>query len=176
MIRTHPDWERPTTPTHPALGSDHSKPDTRLKKPALHEPTEVKSTTLISCILLEALHLSRLPLLGALAFAWGGITTALAYIALAAYAQSQLLLSDYVQHYGLTRKTTGAKPEPVGPSHSWPQLEQPALVFIRLDAERAETFRPPRASQPSLSRAINPGRCPHAATRITHNGDLGAVP
>lgn len=55
----------------------------------------------------------------ALAFAWGGITTALAYIALAAYAQSQLLLSDYVQHYGLTRKTTGAKPEPVGPSHSW---------------------------------------------------------
>ncbi len=41
-------------------------------------------------------------------------------LALAAYAQMQLLLSDYVQHYGLRRKTSeNGKPEPVGPQHSW---------------------------------------------------------
>ncbi|MBV7377902.1 alkane 1-monooxygenase [Maritimibacter dapengensis] len=44
----------------------------------------------------------------------------LAYVGLSAYAQMQLLLSDYVQHYGLTRSETApGKYEPVGPAHSW---------------------------------------------------------
>ena len=44
----------------------------------------------------------------------------LAYLALAALAQSQLLLSDYVQHYGLLRRRLpGGKVEPIGPEHSW---------------------------------------------------------
>ncbi|MDF0594660.1 alkane 1-monooxygenase [Psychromarinibacter halotolerans] len=39
---------------------------------------------------------------------------------LAGYAQSQLLLSDYVQHYGLRRQIRAdGRPEPVGPRHSW---------------------------------------------------------
>ncbi|MBT0958841.1 alkane 1-monooxygenase [Alphaproteobacteria bacterium KMM 3653] len=50
----------------------------------------------------------------------GGAGGVLALIALGSYAQMQLLLSDYVQHYGLTR---AAKPGggyvPVGPAHSW---------------------------------------------------------
>ena len=45
---------------------------------------------------------------------------ALAHLGIAAYAQLQLLLSDYVQHYGLRRRTTpSGKPEPIGPEHSW---------------------------------------------------------
>lgn len=46
-----------------------------------------------------------------------GIT---AYLGLVIYAQLQLLLSDYVQHYGLQRPIdkTG-KPAPMGPEHSW---------------------------------------------------------
>ena len=48
---------------------------------------------------------------------WPGV---LAYIGIAFYAQLQLLLSDYVQHYGLRRATSKAgKPEPIGPHHSW---------------------------------------------------------
>ncbi|MFK7870979.1 MAG: alkane 1-monooxygenase [Roseobacter sp.] len=49
-----------------------------------------------------------------------GFKGLIAYLALALYAQLQLLLSDYVQHYGLRRRllATG-KPEPVGPQHSW---------------------------------------------------------
>lgn len=42
------------------------------------------------------------------------------HLGLAFYAQWQLLLSDYVQHYGLRRRqTTDGKLEPVGPQHSW---------------------------------------------------------
>lgn len=39
---------------------------------------------------------------------------------IAGYAQLQILLSDYVQHYGLRRATRAdGRPEPVGPQHSW---------------------------------------------------------
>ncbi len=40
-------------------------------------------------------------------------------LGLAAHAQLQLLLSDYVQHYGLRRARTGGRTEPVGPAHAW---------------------------------------------------------
>ena len=50
----------------------------------------------------------------------GGLAGLVAYVALCAFAQSQLLVSDYVQHYGLRRKVMpDGKPEPVGPQHSW---------------------------------------------------------
>ncbi|SFD93286.1 alkane 1-monooxygenase [Roseivivax sediminis] len=50
----------------------------------------------------------------------GGVAALGWYLALCAYAQLQLLLSDYVQHYGLTRRETApGKWEPVGPQHSW---------------------------------------------------------
>ena len=48
---------------------------------------------------------------------WGGVA---AWWALATWAQSQILLSDYVQHYGLRREALpGGKPAPVGAAHSW---------------------------------------------------------
>ena len=56
--------------------------------------------------------------LGALAY--GGPAALAAFFALSAYATVQLLMSDYVQHYGLTRGLQeGGSPEPVGPQHSW---------------------------------------------------------
>ncbi|MBS1303007.1 alkane 1-monooxygenase [Loktanella sp. SALINAS62] len=65
------------------------------------------------------------------AVAIGGLRGLAAYLLLAAYAQVQLLLSDYVQHYGLTRSTIDGKPEPVGPRHSWnaPQWFSGALML-----------------------------------------------
>jgi len=49
-----------------------------------------------------------------------GLPGLLTWTALALHAQSQILLSDYVQHYGLTRKRLpDGKLEPVGPGHSW---------------------------------------------------------
>ncbi len=49
-----------------------------------------------------------------------GLPGLLTWIGLALHAQSQILLSDYVQHYGLTRALRpDGKLEPVGPAHSW---------------------------------------------------------
>ncbi|MDQ2093526.1 alkane 1-monooxygenase [Rhodalgimonas zhirmunskyi] len=44
----------------------------------------------------------------------------IAYLTLALYAQVQILLADYVQHYGLRRVIRdNGKPEPVSDAHSW---------------------------------------------------------
>ncbi|MEO0929896.1 MAG: alkane 1-monooxygenase, partial [Pseudomonadota bacterium] len=56
----------------------------------------------------------------ALAFMLGGVRGGIFYISLAGYAQIQLLMSDYVQHYGLQRaQDANGKPQPVGVAHSW---------------------------------------------------------
>lgn len=61
-----------------------------------------------------------------------GVPGIIAFILLAAYAQTQLLMSDYVQHYGLQRKKleTG-RLEPVGAHHSWnaPHVASSALML-----------------------------------------------
>lgn len=54
------------------------------------------------------------------AYALAGLKGLLIYLAIALYAQMQLMLSDYVQHYGLRRRLQeNGKHEPVGPQHSW---------------------------------------------------------
>lgn len=55
-----------------------------------------------------------------LSFAIAGTGGVMIHIGLAAYAQMQLFLSDYVQHYGL-RRAIGAngKPVPTTDAHSW---------------------------------------------------------
>jgi alkane 1-monooxygenase len=55
-----------------------------------------------------------------LGYAIAGVWGVLAWAALAAHAQSQLMLSDYVQHYGLMRaKREDGRFEPMGLRHSW---------------------------------------------------------
>jgi alkane 1-monooxygenase len=49
-----------------------------------------------------------------------GVPGICVWLMLCAHAQLQLLLSDYVQHYGLVRaKMPGGRTEPVGPRHAW---------------------------------------------------------
>jgi alkane 1-monooxygenase len=56
----------------------------------------------------------------ALAVVIAGLPGLLVWVALSLHAQSQILLSDYVQHYGLTRtRSADGRLEPVGPRHSW---------------------------------------------------------
>lgn len=64
-----------------------------------------------------------------------GLAGALAYLALAGHAQMQLLLSDYVQHYGLQRHTGPAGPEPVAERHSW-NAAPPVSGWQMLNAPR----------------------------------------
>ena len=61
-----------------------------------------------------------------------GLSGLIALITLTGYAQMQLLLSDYIQHYGLSRTMQeDGKPEPVSPAHSWnaPHFFSSALML-----------------------------------------------
>ena len=65
-----------------------------------------------------------------------GLRGVLAYLLLCAYAQLQLLLSDYVQHYGLQRARRGdGSYEPVDLSHSW-DAPHPISALWMLNAPR----------------------------------------
>jgi len=62
----------------------------------------------------------------------GGVTGIIIALCLSGFAQTQLMLSDYVQHYGLSRNTlANGKTEPVGSRHSWnaPHLMSSALML-----------------------------------------------
>jgi len=91
------------------------------------------------------------------AFGWRGL---LAWLALAAYAQLQLLLSDYVQHYGLRRKMLpDGRPEPIGPGHSW-DAPHPASSLWMLNAPRhSDHHAHPARPYPALRLGdLAPGR------------------
>ena len=65
-------------------------------------------------------YLGGAALILALAAMIGGPWGVPALLALAGFAQSQLLMSDYVQHYGVTREVgENGKPLPVAARHSW---------------------------------------------------------
>nr|WP_299046747.1 alkane 1-monooxygenase [uncultured Tateyamaria sp.] len=56
----------------------------------------------------------------AAAHALAGPAGLLGLVLVSTYAQVQLMLSDYVQHYGLRRRTLpDGRREPMGPAHSW---------------------------------------------------------
>jgi len=87
----------------------------------------------------------------------------LAHLALAGLAQTQLLMSDYVQHYGLTRATRpDGKPAPVGPEHSW-NSPHPASSALMLNAPRhSDHHRRPAQPYPTLD-------LPEAAPLLPHS-------
>lgn len=65
-----------------------------------------------------------------------GLAGVLAYLALCLYAQMQILLADYVQHYGLERAQTGTgQYEPVSVRHSW-DAPDPVSSLWMLNAPR----------------------------------------
>lgn len=56
----------------------------------------------------------------ALAVLIAGLPGLVVWVLLALHVQSQILLSDYVQHYGLARaRRADGRLDPVGPAHSW---------------------------------------------------------
>ncbi|WP_204115372.1 alkane 1-monooxygenase [Shimia biformata] len=109
------------------------------------------------------------------AYAIAGTGGIAALLALAIYAQMQLMLSDYVQHYGLRRETgEDGKPEPVGPGHSWntPHFWSSALM---LNAPRHSDhhIRPSR-SYPSLE--LDPATMPVLPRSLPVMGAMAMLP
>ncbi|GAA3870498.1 alkane 1-monooxygenase [Celeribacter arenosi] len=99
----------------------------------------------------------------------GGFGGVVKYLLLAAYATMQLLLSDYVQHYGLERRTDAhGNIEPVGPRHSW-NSPQWFTSFLMLNAPRhsdhhAHPMRPYPALELSADMPVLPRSLPAMAT------------
>ena len=91
-------------------------------------------------------------------FGLGGL---LAYLRLCAHAQLQILLADYVQHYGLSRRSiTLDRLEPVGPQHSW-DAPHPFSSLWMLNAPRhSDHHAHPARAYPALrlGAADTPGR------------------
>ena len=93
-----------------------------------------------------------------------GIAGIMALIGIAAHAQLQILLSDYIQHYGLRRlRLPDGRLEPVGPRHSWnaPQAWSSAMMLNapRHSVHHAQPSRPYPAlrldsDMPMLPRAV----------------------
>ncbi len=113
----------------------------------------------------------------ALAAAWAlasgaGIAT---LIGLSVYAQAQLMLSDYVQHYGLRRAILpGGKPEPMGPAHSWnaPHWYSGAMM---LNAPRhSDHHQNPARSYPTLR--LDPATMPMLPRSLPVMAALALVP
>ncbi|MGD9862186.1 MAG: alkane 1-monooxygenase [Pseudodonghicola sp.] len=106
-----------------------------------------------------AIYIGGAALSLALAWALAGGRGALVLLGLAAYAQAQLLLADYVQHYGLRRAVDATgKAEPAGPQHSWnaPQWYSSALM---LNAPRhSDHHQNPTRAYPALR--LDPERMP----------------
>ena len=72
----------------------------------------------------------------ALTYSLSGPIGVIIYLTLCAHAQSQMLIIDYVQHYGLQRKQLdNGKYEPVSPRHSW-NAPHWFSAFMTLNAPR----------------------------------------
>lgn len=81
----------------------------------------------------------------------GGLAGLLGYVAVALNAQLQLLLSDYVQHYGLHRGMRGDKPEPVGPQHSWNSPHWYSSAFMLNAPRHSDHHAHPGRAFPALT-------------------------
>lgn len=110
-----------------------------------------------------------------LSFALAGPKGLAVHVAIASYAQLQLLLSDYVQHYGLQRRIADTgKPEPVGPQHSWnaPRWYSSAMM-LNAPKHSDHHMRPTRAF-PELE--IAPNTMPILPYSLPVMGAIALVP
>jgi alkane 1-monooxygenase len=81
----------------------------------------------------------------ALAWAMGGWWGAALYLVMAGTAILVLELTNYIEHYGLTRRTVGGRPEPVRPHHSWSANHRfTNYLFINLQRHSDHHCRPDR--------------------------------
>jgi alkane 1-monooxygenase len=103
---------------------------------------------------------------------WGGIA---ALLGIAAYAQLQILMSDYVQHYGLRRHVMAdGRLEPVGPQHSWnaPHWFSSALM---LNAPRHSDHHV-TPSRPFPALQLDPERMPYLPHPVPLMATIALVP
>ncbi|MEP2886888.1 MAG: alkane 1-monooxygenase [Lentilitoribacter sp.] len=81
----------------------------------------------------------------------GGFKGIVTLLVLTAYAQIQLFLSDYVQHYGLRRsRTDDGRVEPMGAKHSWNAPHRYSSAMMLNAPRHSDHHMRPTRSFPSL--------------------------
>jgi alkane 1-monooxygenase len=105
-----------------------------------------------------------------------GFLGVLAYLILCAHAQVQLLLSDYVQHYGLERRRTGIDSyEPFGPEHSWDAPDFASGLMLLNAPRHADHHAHPARAYPELE--LSPGgRAPLLPWSLPVMATLALIP
>lgn len=84
----------------------------------------------------------------AVLFGWVGV---LGYLLLCAYAQMQILLADYVQHYGLLRKRIDEERyAPVTEAHSWDAPDAVSSLFMLNAPRHSDHHAHPARPYPAL--------------------------
>jgi alkane 1-monooxygenase len=123
-----------------------------------------------------AVYLGGAALVLALAWALDGVAGIEALLVLAAFSQVQLLLSDYVQHYGLRRaELPGGRLEPMGLAHSW-NARHWFTSFMTLNASRhSDHHAHPARPYPAL-RLPPPDIAPQMPFSLPVMGIIALVP
>ena len=104
----------------------------------------------------------------------GGAAGVFAHIALASYATAQLLMSDYVQHYGLARRAgPDGQPEPFGPQHSWNSPHWFSGLVMLNAARHSDHHNHPARVFPALAL---PDSCPTLPRSLQVMGVLALFP
>lgn len=88
----------------------------------------------------------------AAAFFFGGGAIVLAYVCLCAHAQTQLMMSDYVQHYGLTRaRDAKGKHVAVAARHSWNSPHWFSSAMLLNATRHSDHHAHPKRHYPALT-------------------------
>ena len=96
-----------------------------------------------------------------LAAALGGPTGIALWLLIAAHAQLQIHLSDYVQHYGLTRATLpDGRREPVNARHSWNTAHWFSSALLLNAPRHSDHHAHPARPYPALRLPANAPRLP----------------
>lgn len=99
-----------------------------------------------------------------------GASGVAALLFIAGYAQIQILLSDYVQHYGLRRmRTPDGRLEPVGPHHSWNAAHAMSAAMTLNAPRHSDHHVTPQRPYPALQLT------PHSMPILPHSLPVMAV-
>lgn len=105
----------------------------------------------------------------------GGSGGLLAVLVAGLHAQMQILISDYVQHYGLRRRVLAAGGlEPVGPQHSWNAAERYSSALTLNAPRHSDHHVRPARIYPALQ--LEPGAMPQLPRSLPVMGMIAMMP
>ncbi|MEO0370500.1 MAG: alkane 1-monooxygenase [Pseudomonadota bacterium] len=113
----------------------------------------------------------------ALVAVWAGfgLLGVAAFVSIMVHAQVQILMADYVQHYGLRRQTlANGRLEPVGPQHSWNAPDVFSSLLMVNAPRHSDHHISPHKDYPTL--ALDPDQMPYLPYSLPVMGVIALIP